>query len=1460
MNMFPPQSIQSKIEISNLSSISKNIISSRYSRPIIQLKQDTVMGAFQLTEGNRKIKWEDVMNIVANCKDIDISKIDKKDVMGTDLYSLILPDKLNITTDKVNIINGKLISGIINGSIMNSNIIPTLWDRYGHNITKDFIDNSQRLIVNYLLQDGFSVGLLDAIIDEEIVNKLQQDLEIISQEVKHLITEIENFPTLLDPQIFENDILNIVQTTKADLSGKTMKLLTSKNRFYTMIASKAKGKDLNMSQIGVALGQEIFKFKRIEKTVNNRTLVHFCQNDDTAESRGLIKSSYYDGLTPIESFFHHQTGREGLIDTAIKTADTGYLSRKLIKGLEDYHIAYDGTIRSSNNIAIQMLYGGSNLNQIMQKLVQFDIIKWGNNEINTRFKFTNDELNTFFKTFKYNNDDKKYLHDANDIIPKRLIEMRDDLRIIQRKALVNSITINDQFYQPANYKRIITDISVMQTKENIPLDPLYVIEKINDMMNIDVCRIICKGNNDLEGGIKDKIQRTAKTLFKIALYEYINPKRCINEYNFNKEQFDNVVNDIIDSFNKSIIEPGHMVGIEAAQSLGEPSTQMSVAYDTQILIQDNDYVNTYSIGEFIDNIMDKYANKLINTGHKDSYELDITQFNEYSNLKICGIKQDETVAWNKISHISRHPVNGEMIRITTASGRTVTTTQSHNFLIRTDKSGIIPIRADQLTINTMIPVVKNIKFNESLYNYKINSDVIQLDFEFGILCGIYLANGITTDNIISINYNNINVQSDNRITNYINNILRNYNIDYKKNNKGYDIDHGILSYVYNDIYSITNKTIKSYLIQYFDMNKYKHIHNFIHNTNTKYIHGILQGFFISCCKIDNNIFTMQSESEQLIKDISIIFSYFGIGTRIYNTISGLTSKFVYNIDILNEYINKFMDLLPNTEIFKTFINVEENNDNRFNIVPNINHVINKINNTLNIKTLNDDNIDRKTLYKYKTDIEELLINNHINKIDIMDELLTINNAINSDVIWDKITNIDIVQYPYKYVYDFTVPNNETFMTSDLICVHNTLNTFHSTGSGVSGMQGIPRLNELLNNTKTPSTPYMILYFDDKYNVENFVNNISSSLKFTILKDIVESVQYIYDENAFDRSDSYYNTDNIDKDSIFYLNNMSATHINNMPFLYRMVISKEAFVRSNIEMIDIKTKFVQFWDTLNDLVTPKKKTKFNISNIVHGCIMTTFDNSDELIIHFRFELQNAQLYIQQSIVNTLLTKLIIKGNNNIKTILKILKQQKITYDSDYKINDNTKEWIIQTNGIDMNYIRDIIGIDLKRTYCNDINTIYKTFGIEAARTALLKELTTAFSNNEINYAHMSILIDAMTYNGKLISMNRYGINNLDTAPLGRITFEKTMEQLTIACAFNEVDYLHGVSSRVMAGRCIKGGTCMCDIEIDLDIVQNSELDETKELKIVDTTFNKLEKRDVLSEMRNHIVPTYMPNMK
>ena len=166
---------------------------------------------------------------------------------------------------------------------------------------------------------------------------------------------------------------------------------------------------------------------------------------------------------------------------------------------------------------------------------------------------------------------------------------------------------------------------------------------------------------------------------------------------------------------------------------------------------------------------------------------------------------------------------------------------------------------------------------------------------------------------------------------------------------------------------------------------------------------------------------------------------------------------------------------------------------------------------------------------------------------------------------------------------------------------------------------------------------------------------------------------------------------------------------------------------------------------------------------------------------------------------------------------------ISFDNEDQSLEKKTEYVIYTKGINMINVRNLIGVDLNKTYCNDIITIYEIFGIEAARNMIIREIISVFSCNgsTVNFQHISIFGDLMTNVGTLTSIDRHGLNKLDTDPFSRASFEKTVEQLINAAVFNEVDHMKSVSSRIMAGLCIKGGTGLCNLILDKELLENSE---------------------------------------
>jgi len=423
----------------------------------------------------------------------------------------------------------------------------------------------------------------------------------------------------------------------------------------------------------------------------------------------------------------------------------------------------------------------------------------------------------------------------------------------------------------------------------------------------------------------------------------------------------------------------------------------------------------------------------------------------------------------------------------------------------------------------------------------------------------------------------------------------------------------------------------------------------------------------------------------------------------------------------------------------------------------------------------------------------------------------------------------------------------------------TLKTFHSSGSGVEAMKGIGRVRELLSYTKNPLTPEMVIYMDhDNLTNKEHANRIASTLKYTILSELAEQLDVIYDPDATSSATSYYNVDDLDRDTPYYINN-NVSSIDNCPWLFRVELAKESIVENEITMLDIKSKFITFWSThYSDLSALKKQEKDVISKILYGSILTSYDSSDTLVLHFRFELAVVDNTILSTIQDILLYKFNIKGYENISKISKIDHQQYISFDNEDQSSETAREYVVMTVGIEMESIRKFYGVDINRTYCNDVHKLYQLFGIEAARTALIKEYERAFEGNDVNTAHIMLLCDVMTNTGSITSIDRHGINRLDTDPMGRASFEKTIEQLIWASAFNEVDYLRGVSSRIMVGRCIKGGTGLCELVVDTDVIENSELDETKEVKVQTSLFSGLKTSGLLKDLLKVKGSVFMPN--
>ncbi|KAL0366613.1 UNVERIFIED_CONTAM: DNA-directed RNA polymerase II subunit RPB1 [Sesamum radiatum] len=244
-----------------------------------------------------------------------------------------------------------------------------LREEVGPDAARKFLGHTQWLVNYWLLQNAFSMGIGDTIADAATMEKINETISNAKNQVKELIRaaqekQLEAEPGRTMMESFENRVNQVLNKARDDAGSSAQKSLSESNNLKAMVTAGSKGSFINISQMTACVGQQNVEGKRIPFGFVDRTLPHFTKDDFGPESRGFVENSYLRGLTPQEFFFHAMGGREGLIDTAVKTSETGYIQRRLVKAMEDIMVKYDGTVRNSLGDVIQFLYGEDGMDAV----------------------------------------------------------------------------------------------------------------------------------------------------------------------------------------------------------------------------------------------------------------------------------------------------------------------------------------------------------------------------------------------------------------------------------------------------------------------------------------------------------------------------------------------------------------------------------------------------------------------------------------------------------------------------------------------------------------------------------------------------------------------------------------------------------------------------------------------------------------------------------------------------------------------------------------------------------------------------------------------------------------------------------------------------------------------------------------------------------------------------------------
>ncbi len=391
MNLHVPQSLEAQAEAKILMAVQEHILSPRFGGPIIGGIHDHISGLYLLTRGERKFTREEVMSIIRplNVKELPPPKYveDGKEYWtGKQIFSLILPDitlefkaeicqgcdeckKEECPYDAYVIIkNGELVRGTIDEKAVGAFkgiIIDEIVRKYGTEKAKEFIDQMTHLAIRAIMFTGFTIGIDDEDIPQEAIEQIKEVIAEAEKRVEELIKayregNLEPMPGRSLEETLEMMIMRELGKAR-DQAGKIAgKFLGYDNPAVIMAVSGARGSMLNLTQMAACIGQQSVRGERIKRgyTYTNRTLPHFKPGDLSAKARGFVESSYKRGLNPIEFFFHAMGGREGLVDTAVRTSQSGYLQRRLINALQDLKVEYDGTVKEqTSGTLVQFRYG-----------------------------------------------------------------------------------------------------------------------------------------------------------------------------------------------------------------------------------------------------------------------------------------------------------------------------------------------------------------------------------------------------------------------------------------------------------------------------------------------------------------------------------------------------------------------------------------------------------------------------------------------------------------------------------------------------------------------------------------------------------------------------------------------------------------------------------------------------------------------------------------------------------------------------------------------------------------------------------------------------------------------------------------------------------------------------------------------------------------------------------------------
>ena len=1172
------------------------------------------------------------------------------------------------------------------------------------------------------------------------------------------------------------------------------------------------------------------------------------------------------------------------------TSQTGYIQRRLIKGLEDLKVEYDMTVRNSKGKIIQFAYGDDGFdttrveNQVIPLVgmslediyMHYDIVGLNDHDTNLLEIYSK---GTVTRMKKQREDSKKMCYSYVEKMIQWRTELVEDLF---RNRDDNGVRL------PVAFQNIIVNI-----QGQLGLNSSSVV----DITPLEAFQLIEEHFAKLH-----KLHFVPPTkLFEIMYYYYLSPRDLLVAKRFHRKALMVLLETVELKYKQAIVHPGEMVGVIAGQSIGEPTTQLtlnSVTYETEILVRDSSKkIQRVAIGDFVTKYI-KLATKIDYMEDKDTTYAELSEYYE-----VPSATEDGQTVWRRIEAVTQHPVinkdgTNTMLKFTTKGRREVTVTKAKSVLQVIDGK-MQAANGSDLKVGDYLPVSKKtIEYaeqqilnlrdilppNEYLYGSELEkARTVMHEYHWWEKHSnkTFILPHARSDSVVVLFKENVRAGRSSNKAQYINpdcvymKLIN--NCDYSiPENITLDYDFGYLVGAYcaegcmtKHQVSISNND-NDYLIPVQRWCEKHSITTKIYKTNNKIQEGwtsqdiriyntVLCRILSKLCgNLSHNKFVsdkiMFSNRECIL---GFLDAYIG-GDGTVNqrkrsngsvrpegiSISSVSYNMLEHVNVMLKTLGIIGKILKPKKV--TSNNRGSLDIKQLYILSIRNNQCKKLASVLNVKILTKQEKIQNLLnesFKYEYNREDLLVPNIIDGNIVMEQ----RNDRFPDIEFDKIISIEEVSNTTKYAYDLTVEDTRNFDCANGICVRDT---FHLAGvaSKSNVTRGVPRIEEILRLTKNPKNPSLTVHLKPlDENVQERAIQFANMMEHTKLVDVVKSIKICFDPNEQttiledDRllMEQYAEFEALVKECNENDEGEDAEPTRSK-WIIRMEMDAETLLDKNITMDDIH---------------------FAIKNSYYGkeisCVYSDY-NMDKLVFRIRMNSsifkkaskktkgvlqsldQSDEIYLLKNFQDTLLNNIVLRGVNGIENVAPRKLQNMVVKDESKYVKKDV--WILDTTGTNLLETLALDYIDNTRTYSNDIKEIFDVLGIEAARQVIYNEFVDVmeFSDVYINYHHLSLLCDRMTCTQNMVSIFRSGILNDDIGPIAKGTFEVHTEVFLDAARHGEFDQMRGVSANVMCGQHGIYGTNAFNVVLDIkEMMKLSEanMDTNDGVEEIEKAFSK-----------------------